>query len=456
MVFSLAVITARTTTLGLLLDFDNCTDTATARDTLMRYVETILKDSPQITRVKIVINSARQSVWLDFLNAANHAANGFGDFQSCNILGKAFRDQLEAMIQSSLGAAAPAVIFEPILLSDILHNLPPGTTFSHLSQDFNRSFDCAVNAFKKTSHRQGFDSIVLSTVAPIAALKPNSFHLCCHNQQFFAYFSADIAPILISPTVQDTLIRHLTFWGLWNNGLINTHFEFSKNDNEWATISIDILTNLCGKQNILYAKNFDGLDVPLLRISSKGSDDAGSKSLPGKLKTCLTWFFAQGFAEQLTEHCALLCFDDRQDILSSLTRCDAALWPSTIRLQCVHFNAVDLENQGAAYVPSLHVMVQGTGAQLCRENVQAILLRMAHSPNRKMPEEFYKQALLQYIYQPHLPDLSVSQYANKLLLMPPANRLDCMGVVAVSPGISTPWEMPDIFTGIIHRPGFVS
>ncbi len=108
-------------TLVVGIDFDGCSNTEAAREKLKTFIVDFVQENPDYKKLIVCIASLRQSVWLDFVGAAQ-SKDGF--FETCSILGTDFFEVLKASVGASI-----EVFFEPILTYDVYHNLLPGTTF---------------------------------------------------------------------------------------------------------------------------------------------------------------------------------------------------------------------------------------------------------------------------------------------------------------------------------------
>ena len=113
-------------TLVVAVDFDGCSDTKEASDSLIKFVTEFAAENPEYKKLIVCIASLRQSVWLDFAGAMQ---SKLAPYASCSYLGSAFVDKIKANIGDGI-----EVLFEPILTYDVYHELLPGSTFSAMKQ----------------------------------------------------------------------------------------------------------------------------------------------------------------------------------------------------------------------------------------------------------------------------------------------------------------------------------
>ena len=78
-------------TLVLSIDFDECSENQSARDSLKKWTIGFINANPQYKKVILFIGSARQSVWVDFLNAKK---SDVATYLCCSILGSEFTPRL--------------------------------------------------------------------------------------------------------------------------------------------------------------------------------------------------------------------------------------------------------------------------------------------------------------------------------------------------------------------------
>lgn len=117
-------------TLVLSLDFDGCTDTPKARQKLINYIIMYCLKNPQYDTIAVAIGSLRQSVATDYANAEIHYQRFGNQLISCSLLLTEFTTTLATQLKTVLKAKAPKVQNIKMLTSDILNDLPIGTTLN--------------------------------------------------------------------------------------------------------------------------------------------------------------------------------------------------------------------------------------------------------------------------------------------------------------------------------------
>ncbi|MDF1678064.1 MAG: hypothetical protein P1U32_05155 [Legionellaceae bacterium] len=117
-------------TLVLSLDFDGCTDTTKARQNLISHIIMYCLKNPQYDTIAVAIGSLRQSVATDYYNATMHYEHHGNQLLSCSLLLTEFTTALATQLKAALKDKAPKVLNIKMLTSDILNNLPIGTTFN--------------------------------------------------------------------------------------------------------------------------------------------------------------------------------------------------------------------------------------------------------------------------------------------------------------------------------------
>ncbi len=114
-------------TLVVSIDFDGCADTPAGKERIMDDILDYVSKAPSVEQIVVMIGSLRQTLILDCYNAQRNAPNHGGNLLSCFELGTVFIDQLSKRI-------AIPVIFDPLMMSDILNSLEMGTTYTAMGE----------------------------------------------------------------------------------------------------------------------------------------------------------------------------------------------------------------------------------------------------------------------------------------------------------------------------------
>ena len=119
------------------IDFDGCSDSEEARQQIINTVILpAIRANIAISSVMICIGSLRQTVVLDIFNAKKHLQSKHrGHLVSCSVLGKEFITQLQEAISLTLPTRFINVMFNNLLMHDVLNELPSGTTFEQMNND---------------------------------------------------------------------------------------------------------------------------------------------------------------------------------------------------------------------------------------------------------------------------------------------------------------------------------
>lgn len=118
-------------TLVFCLDFEGCTDTASARTKLIENIVTIAMINQQYRKLLICIGSTSQFVYFDAYTSHSYYEMNDGQYISCAILGRAFMIELLRALSSAFDAGeAPDLAFYRQLTSDVYNKIPTGSTFS--------------------------------------------------------------------------------------------------------------------------------------------------------------------------------------------------------------------------------------------------------------------------------------------------------------------------------------
>lgn len=381
-------------TLVLSLDYDGCTDTKAARKKLIDCVCALLRERRHITQVKVLIGSARQSLYIDFMNALNHSSKrvpGHEAYQSVRVLGEEFIQALQQAINATLPADnLPVVEFIPLLTGDVYNRLAPGTVFQRLNAMLNRVHGEAIKVAKAEARCvKGQVTFSLTSEPPAQALprRAGDWNLCFDGTNFLAYVG-DAAPITL--TEQHSALQ-ACLQDVWTSA--------EKGPVSFTPAGTKLLRDIClagyPVQQFTVPTLVENETVSLLQIIGEYYDSAASLAMADEMKVSLSWLQPQHMATRLTEPFAFLLLDDRDyqedqaankqydqpDILVDLLayyKKNPDVLPDNCHFEAICFDSrtgLDRRTGLEMHRPHSCGSVQGTGAVVA--NYQAILCEMA-------------------------------------------------------------------------------